>query len=220
MRIIILIILLSLFSRIDSIGQDLTANSIVEKSIQYHDPDNKWKTFKNQLFFNSKRPDGRDRNSSVLIDNNRGYFKNVEEGNDMGVVMDSCFMVPKDKNCDNVKRMRNYYVYLWGLPMKLKDEGTVIDTKFKEEEFNGIDCYVVRVPYEQDIWFFYFDKSNFAMRGYMFYKDEPAKKGEVIYLDEEVQVGSMRIPKKRKWVTTPDSRYLGTDVLLSSKSIE
>jgi len=100
--------------------------------------------------------------------------------------------------------------------MKLKDKGTLIDSKVIEEEFVGVDCYVLRVPYDEDIWFFYIDKATYAMRGYMFYKDETAKIGEVIYLTEEVKVGDMRIPKKRKWITTPDNKFLGTDILSSS----
>ncbi|HCX74522.1 MAG TPA: hypothetical protein DHU93_02925, partial [Algoriphagus sp.] len=34
-------------------------------------------------------------------------------------------------------RMRNYYTYLWGLPMKLQDPGKQIDDKVTQEELNG-----------------------------------------------------------------------------------
>lgn len=199
------------------IAQNLSALQVLDKSIQYHDPKSQWSTFNHQMDFVSERPNGPDRRTTVLINNNLGYFSQTEEGSKMEIIMDSCSVVPTGKTCDNVKRTRNYYVYLWGLPMKLKDQGTVIDKKVAEEKFEGIDCYVLRVPYDEDIWFFYIDKTTFAMKGYMFYKDEPTKKGEVIYLDEESKIGDMRIPKKRKWVTTPDGKFLGTDILTSSK---
>ena len=202
---------------INASAQLPTATALLDKAIQYHDPKDQWGTFNHELNFLSERPSGPTRKSKVAIDNNKGYFKYMEEGNEMGVVMDCCFLVPQGKTCDNVKRTRNYYIYLWGLPMKLKDPGTVLDEKVREEKFNGWDCYVLRVPYEQDIWYFYLDKENFAMRGYLFYKDEAAKKGEAIYLDEEVTINDMRIPKKRKWVTTPEGKLLGTDILLSSQ---
>ena len=32
-------------------------------------------------------------------------------------------------NCERTTKMRNYYVYLYGLPMKLKDPGTKIDPR-------------------------------------------------------------------------------------------
>lgn len=203
-------------SSVYSYAQKMTAMAILEKSIQYHDPKGQWNNFNHEMEFVSERPNGPDRKSKALIDNSKGYFQLEENGSVMSVTMEECGEVPADKTCDNVKRTRNYYVYLWGLPMKLKDQGTVIDSKVMEEKFEGTDCYVLRVPYDEDIWFFYIDKATYAMKGYMFYKDEPAKKGEVIYLEGEERVGDMRIPKSRKWLTTPDSKFLGTDILMSS----
>jgi len=212
----IIILQWAIFSSVLAIGQMPSAERLLDKSIKYHDPKGQWSSFNHQMNFTSERPNGPDRKSTVLINNNKGLFKLTEENNDMEIVMDSCTLIPSGKTCDNVKRTRNYYVYLWGLPMKLKDKGTVLDPKVAEEKFEGIDCYVLRVPYDEDIWFFYIDKSSYAMKGYMFYKDEPAKRGEVIKLEEEVLVGNIRIPKKRKWLTTPDLKFLGTDILISS----
>lgn len=198
-------------------AQSLTAEQILNKSLKYHDPNGEWKTFNHQMSFVSERPSGSDRNSTVNINNNNGLFELTEENNNMRIVMDSCFLIPAGKSCDQVKRTRNYYVYLWGLPMKLKDVGTVLDPKVKEENFEGVECYILRVPYEEDIWFFFIDKSTFAMKAYMFLKDEPLRKGELIYLDEEVRISNMRIPKRRKWVTMPEQKVLGTDILTSTK---
>ncbi|MFZ1809162.1 MAG: DUF6503 family protein [Cyclobacteriaceae bacterium] len=203
-------------SGVYAVAQEMSATSILEKSIQYHDPKGQWSTFNHEMEFVSERPNGPDRKSRATIDNNKGYFHLEENGNKMTVTMDDCTDIPEGKTCEDVKRTRNYYVYLWGLPMKLKDKGTAIDSKVMEEKFEGKDCYMLRVPYAEDIWFFYINMATYKMEGYMFYKDEPTKKGEVIYLDGEERVGDMRIPKNRKWVTTPDSRVLGTDVLMSS----
>ncbi len=211
-----IVLFVALSVNFNTLAQKLNPASILDKSIQYHDPKGQWSTFHHEMNFVSERPNGPDRNSKVLIDNSKGYFGLTEDNNNMRVTMDSCILIPDGKTCENVKRTRNYYVYLWGLPMKLKDEGTTLDPIVKEEKFEGFDCYVLRVPYEEDIWYYYIDKSTYAMKGYMFYKDEPAKKGEVIYLEGEEQVESMRIPKKRKWVTTPDGKFLGTDILISS----
>jgi len=212
-----LTLLLAIFScSVYAVAQEMNATAILEKSIQYHDPKGQWSSFNHEMEFLSERPNGPDRKSVAVIDNSKGYFHLEEEGNVMSVTMDECGEIPTGKTCDNVKRTRNYYVYLWGLPMKLKDQGTVVDPDVKEEKFENKDCYVLRVPYDEDIWFFYINKTTFKMEGYMFYKDEPTKKGEVIYLEGEARVGDMRIPKNRKWVTTPDGRFLGTDILMSS----
>lgn len=200
-----------------AVAQPMTAEQILNNSLQYHDPKGEWGTFNQQLNFVSERPNGNDRKSTVVINNNKGLFELTEENNNMGIVMDSCFLIPTGKTCDQVKRTRNYYVYLWGLPMKLRDAGTVLDPNVKEEIIEGVDCFVLRVPYEEDIWPFFIDKSTFAMKAYMFLKDETLRKGELIYLDDEVRIGEMRIPKKRKWVAMPDQKVLGTDILTSSK---
>ncbi len=198
------------------LAQNKEASLILEKSIQYHDPKGQWNAFHHQVEFLSQRPNGTDRKSIVTIDNNKGYFSLKEPANDMEITLDQCSIVPEGKTCAQVQRMRNYYIYLWGLPMKLKDDGTVLSKEVGEELFNGIECFVIRVPYEQDVWIFYIDKKSYALKGYLFYKDEPTKKGEVIYLDEEVVIDKMRIPKRRKWYTTPDKTFLGTDILIST----
>ncbi|HRK53867.1 MAG TPA: DUF6503 family protein [Cyclobacteriaceae bacterium] len=214
-KLTLLLVIVS--SGVYAVAQEMSAAAILEKSIQYHDPKGQWSSFNHEMQFVSERPNGPDRKSIALIDNSKGYFHLEENGNQMTITMDDCTDIPEGKTCDDVKRTRNYYVYLWGLPMKLKDKGTVLDEKVMEEEFEGKDCYVLRVPYAADIWYFYINRATYKMEGYMFYKDEPTKKGEVIYLEGEVRVGDTRIPKTRKWVTTPDGRFLGTDILMSSK---
>lgn len=211
------LLLAIILSNAYSMAQEMSATEILKKSIQYHDPKGQWNSFNHVMEFLSERPNGVDRQSMVSIDNNKGYFSLVEDGSEMTVTMDKCTAIPEGKTCENIKRTRNYYLYLWGLPMKLNDEGTVVDQNVKEEKFEGIECYVLRVPYEEDVWFFYIDKVTYAMKGYMFYKDEPTKKGEVIYLKNEERVGDMRIPKTRKWITTPDGKFLGTDILMLVK---
>jgi len=214
---IALIVFLTSFLHIIGNGQAINASDVLEKSIKYHDPKGEWGSFNFQMEFLSERPNGPDRNSMVIINNNTGYFKLEESKNNMVITLDNCQQIPEGKTCDQVKRTRNYYLYLWGLPMKLKDEGTPLEGTVGEERFDQYDCYVLRVPYEQDVWYFYIDKSDYRLRGYMFYKDEPAKKGEVIYLKEEEKVGSMILPKVRSWYTTPDNKFLGTDILKSAK---
>lgn len=216
MKRILMLIYFAFIGLTSGFSQELTASAVLEKSIQYHDPDKKWSTFNHTMEFLSERPNGPDRKSIVTINNNKGYFKLQEKDNDMSITMDNCELIPNEKTCDQVRRTRNYYLYLWGLPMKLKDEGTPLESSVKREKFNEYDCFVLRVPYEQDIWYFYIDQKSYSLRGYMFYKDEPAKKGEVIYLTDEVAIGKMRIPKKRNWYTTPDNKFLGTDILVSS----
>lgn len=114
-------------------------------------------------------------------------------------------------------RMRNYYTYLWGLPMKLNDPGTQIDSEVGKEELNGKRYLVARVPYEKDIWYFYIDPETFQMEAYKFYQDEPNQKGEIIYLDGLSEYKGLQIPANRSWYRTENDEFLGTDQLRGIK---
>ena len=89
--------------------------------------------------------------------------------------------------------------------------------EYKLEDFNGIEAFVVRVPYEKDIWYFYLHPETYGLMAYKFYKDEEKKIGEIILLKEEVIVGEMKIPSERSWYRTENEEFLGTDFLLKTE---
>jgi hypothetical protein len=131
---------------------------------------------------------------------------------------DICVSLPKEsKDCERAMMLRNYYGYLWGLPMKLLDKGTEIEEKYQMEDLNGIQAFVVRVPYEKDIWYFYLHPESYAMVAYKFYQDEEKQQGEIIYLNDEVIIGEMKIPAERSWYRTENDEFLGTDFLLKTE---
>jgi hypothetical protein len=82
---------------------------------------------------------------------------------------------------------------------------------------NGIQAFVVRVPYEKDIWYFYLHPESYAMVAYKFYQDEEKQQGEIIYLNDEVIIGEMKIPAERSWYRTENDEFLGTDFLLKTE---
>ena len=114
--------------------------------------------------------------------------------------------------------MRNYYHYLWCMPMKLQDPGTIIHDEVKTVDFFGKASLEVKVTYTpevgEDIWYFYFHPTTKAMHGYRFYHDQAANDGEYITLDEEVVSNGVRIPQTRKWYTHKEAKFLGEDKLV------
>lgn len=109
--------------------------------------------------------------------------------------------------------LRNYYLYLWGLPMKLYDQSTPDITTVADEKLGDVNCKVLRIAYEKDTWYFYFDDDSGRMLQYKFYQDTEETKGELITLEDEINVNGIRIPQKRSWYTLPEMKYLGTDIL-------
>jgi hypothetical protein len=203
-----------------SCDSKLTGSKLIQKSVEYHDPKGQWQELNRVFYFADSRPGKTSRQYTVKIDLPGNYFKYINSRENLvyEVEGENCIgSVKGDKECERALMLRNYYVYLWGLPMKLKDKGTEIDNEYKVEDLNGVESYVVRIPYEKDVWYFYLHPNSYALMAYKFYKDEEKKIGEIIYLKEEVIVGEMKIPAERSWYRTENGEFLGIDFLLKTE---
>jgi len=121
--------------------------------------------------------------------------------------------------CERLEWLRNYYVYLWGLPMKLLDAGTVLDPNVLSTTYQDRPVEALRVTYDpevgSDVWYFYLDPETHALAGYRFFHDEAKGDGEYITFDGTIEAGGLRLPQARAWYTNAEDRYLGTDTLVS-----
>jgi hypothetical protein len=213
-----------------------TAKELVAASITFHDPENNWQGTKSTFHFSDTRP-GKDARTAVLYLNNAEgalCIMREDDNNEVTrhIAKDKCtydidgntnpsaseiekFKLSEDRSL----MLRNYYLYLWGLPMKLTDPGTIIDPEIYKKEFNGRIRNVAKVTYDanvgSDTWYFYFNQETNEMIGYQFYHNEEKGDGEYIILSNIVEVNGMKIPKNRAWYTNPDSTLLGTDRLMS-----
>lgn len=195
-----------------------TGRDLIENSIKYHDPKGEWGKLKATFDLKDSLPSGRDsRTYQFALDNSNSKMSYSIEGLKYEVWSDSVVQIQGEIEKERALRMRNYYTYLWGLPMKLKDPGTIIEEEIKTEKLKGKEYLVVRVPYENDIWYFYFDPETYRMEAYKFYKDEPNQIGEIIFLDGEIEYSQMKIPANRTWFRTENPEFLGTDMLQEIK---
>ncbi|MFC3881420.1 DUF6503 family protein [Algoriphagus namhaensis] len=196
-------------------NEALTGPDLIKKSIAYHDPNGIWPEFKGTLRIQDSLPEGRvSRRYDVSFDNT--LSKVIYRKDDLHFIVwgDSVQVFEGEVTEERAKMLRNYYTYLWGLPMKLNDPGTLIDEKVLEETLDGVRYHVVRVPYEKDIWYFYLEPETYRMAAYKFYQDEPNQKGEIIYLEGETEFEGMKIPSNRTWYRTEKPEFLATDMLL------
>tara|TARA_R110001592_G_scaffold32976_7_gene114873 strand:- start:6935 stop:7645 length:711 start_codon:yes stop_codon:yes gene_type:complete len=232
------LILLALLFSIQSFSQELTGSQLLEKAIQYHDPNGNWNTFKGTLFVTMETPKSPKRESEIQIDIPNQLFsvkaKSGKNTSEYSIEKDSVQIVfngernpPKEilkKYKLSKKRgvfMKNYYTYLYGLPMKLKDPGTVIHLKVENKKFKGKPYLVLKATYKKEVgkdtWYFYFNPKTYAMEVYQFFHDETKNDGEYILLTGEETVNGVKMPKKRAWFINKDNKYLGTDVLKIDK---
>lgn len=212
---------------------EMTGAELVERSIQYHDPNSTWETEDISLKLYESRPGGGYRLSDLLInidqetfvlDQQRGrdhiYRKLAPEqcvtklnGQENGLT--EAQIRQYRLSCEGNELYKDYYTYLWGLPMKLEDPGTIIAEKAHRVDFFGQELLEVKVTYSEevgaDIWYFYFHPDTYALSGYRFYHDEADNDGEYILLEEEEEINGIKFPAKRHWYTHGDRRYLGSD---------
>ena len=230
MKIFFLVVLT--FVATTTFSQEMTGTQLLEKSIAYHDPSGAWDSFNGEFTLALSMNDKSERKSVITINlpkeyfnvtvdqNGKTSFREISNGqcrftNEEGEVQTAS---TEEDACERTVMFKNYYTYLYGLPMKLKDPGTHINSSVKKVAFKGKEYLVLRVTYDEavgsDIWQFYFNPETYAMEIYQFFKGEDEKSGEYILLTDEVDVKGIRMPKDRAWYYNKDDGYLGTDVLV------
>ena len=219
-------------------AQEMTAEQVLDKAIAFHDPEGKWENFKGEFTVKMRTPKNPDRTSVIQLDFPKQLFSLAvnRSGVNYSYSLDKeqCTILfdgkaefsEEDKkkyrlNCERGTMMKNYYTYLYGLPMKLKDPGTKLHPKVLQKSFKGKDYLVLKVDYEQEVgddtWYFYFDPKTYAMEVYQFYHDESNNDGEYILLSGMETINGIHMPKKRDWYYNKDEAFLGSDLLLPPK---
>ena len=231
-----LILLLFILCSLTNFSQEITGEQLLNRAIKFHDPNNNWSTFKGTLFVTMKTPNRPKRESEITIDLPKEYFsvKAQTSGNtttynvinkNANIKFNGNIPTEEEKkkynlNIERANLYKNYYTYLYGLPMKLKDEGTIIHKKVERKKFKEKEYLVLKVTYLKEIgkdtWYFYFDPTTYAMEVYQFFKDTK-ESGEYILLSALEMINGIKMPKNRAWYYNKDDGYLGTDFLSTKK---
>ena len=223
-----------------AITQSITPEALIEKTKAYHDPDSQWSTFKGSFNVQMTTPNASPRDSKIMIDLPNEYFKvtakrdtttttySIDKGKCSmernGKAVDSSEAASKGMSCNRANLYKNYYTYLYGLPMKLNDPGTNLSKTVEKKTFKGKSYLVLKVTYDatvgSDVWYFYFDPNTYAMEVYQFFKTDANGKeqpntGEYILPSDEAVINGIKMPKVRAWYYNKDDKYLGTDTLVN-----
>ena len=213
------------------------SEALIAKSIAYHDPDGRWDTGEIALRIMESRPNGVARAVEVGMAPGAGAMEVSRETDSETVTfavageailrravgadedLDEEALAEHGLDSERVMWLRNYYLFVWGLPMKLRDPGTIVDPEPVADSYNGQDALKVRVTYDPEVggdtWYFYFHPDTARLIGYRFYHDESANDGEYIHLDGEIENGGLRLPAKRSWFFHSNDEFLGEDEAVS-----
>ena len=213
------------------------AEALIAKSIAYHDPDGRWDTGQIALRIMESRPGGTTRTAHIGMTPGRGTMVVGRETDETLAVfavlgdeilhrevdgersLDEEALAEHGLDSERVMWLRNYYLFVWGLPMKLRDPGTIVDPEPMPDSYNGQEALKVRVTYDPEVggdtWYFYFHPETARLIGYRFYHDESANDGEYIHLEGEIENGGLRLPAKRSWFFHSNDEFLGEDEAVS-----
>ena len=210
----------------------------LDKSIAYHYPNNGWANFAYSLTMLETRPGGTDRNSTLVMDvpgdrfvtevlaGDTRIYRELVQGKAKGSLNGKTDVSDEDAHKhrltpERISWLRNYYFYMWGLPAKLKDPGTILGEKAEKGEFLGKPVIVLNVRYQPevgtDFWQFYLHPETAALVGCRFWRKDPKTDGEYIIFKEEYKLGDLRIPNVRGWYMNADDKHLGDDSITAHK---
>ena len=213
------------------------SETLIARSIAYHDPDGMWDTATMALRIMESRPGGAVRAATLEMTPGSGLMvvdRETEAGNvafttageeirdrslDGQSDLDEEALAEHGLDTERVMWLRNYYLFVWGLPMKLRDPGTIVDPEPVADSYNDQEALKVRVTYDPEVggdtWYFYFHPDTARLIGYRFYHDESKNDGEYIHLDGEIENGGLRLPAKRSWFFHSNDEFLGEDEAVS-----
>lgn len=233
------------FATIHAQDQIPSANYIIQQSISFHDPLSQWDTLQSSFLIEQSFHGNDKRITRIEIDSKKGKF-NYKQTRDKNVIErhispDTVYHLLNKSNAyspENQKKfkldnktslkIRDYYMYLLGLPMKLNEAKEFLEPKASLVNFKGEKLLKVAVKYREpvgkDNWYFYFDPNTFQLKAYQFFHKEEEKDGEYILLDDLIKINDLVLPKHRSWYFNKDGKYLGKDSLikpsLNSKELE
>jgi len=192
-------------------SQTLTGTQLLDKALAYHDPNNNWSTFNGELHITMETPNNSNRESVIKINIPQEYFY-VKASRDTltieyTIIKDDCEIALNGNSnldeatlkenklsCKRANMYKNYYTYLYGLPMKLKDHGTHIQEKVERKTFKGKDYLVLKVMYDEavgsDVWYFYFNQKPMSWKFISFFT--------LIRILKKKQMGSIFYCREKK----------------------
>lgn len=210
------------------------ADTLLARSLAYHDPAGLFMQRAHQFTLREQRPGSPDRQTTITFDgpgttlalsqqrNGHDIEARVSQENcqaslDGDAAIPDSLVTRYRLSCEGLSWVRDYYAFLFALPMKITAAGTILASEATDTTFQGQPVYALRVTFDaatgSDTWLLYLDKSTYALTGYRFFHNEAANDGEYIVLKGEASAAGIRIPRERQWFNNADDRFLGTDII-------
>lgn len=235
---LIMSLVLSFLLSNSSYSQDLGPKKLLDSSCDYHDFNRELMNNAHRFVIEESRP-GKSIRLCTLeynppkesfsieynIDGNKIQYRIKKNKTEIKFNGSNNFTDEEKQNYNLTRErallLKDYYYYIWYLPVKLFDPGTSLSASLTKTSFNNIQCLELAVTYpqqdESDTWRFFFSPKNHKLMGYLFFNSR--SDGEYIFLSDEITYEGLRIPAKREWYDNHNDTFLGSDKLLSIERI-
>lgn len=232
------LIILSIFLHFQAEAQ-LSAQKILQKSIEFHDPKNRWEKLNAEFSMSIIREKTPDRFFTIQLNlphktfiyevkNDSLHHKQGFAGikyevflNGKTTTLSDSEIKRYDLSQARTQYLREVYEYLLLLPMRLKNDVRFLSDEVQEEVFNQKPCYKITIQYqpvdENETWHFFIDKQSFILHGYQFYLKDKTTNGEYIFLEDYTNIKGLLVPKTKRWFWNKDDSFFRTDKILKVK---
>ncbi|MFQ5743530.1 MAG: DUF6503 family protein [Acidobacteriota bacterium] len=221
--------------------QKSAAEGLLDRAIAYHDPDGIWSRKPLRFDIKMGHSEWWDRNVDLFVDNASGIFELhmtwhediievTRRGDTWTTKLNGSESITRedrekhDLEPEQLSYWSNYFLFLLGLPMKLKDPGTILDPGPTAMTFQGREVLAIRATYEPEVgtdtWYLFFEPGTGRLLGCQFFHDQDKNDGDTMVFEGEVVVGGLRLPKRRTWYSNSDGSLRGTDTIRSVQIIE
>ncbi len=213
-----------------------TANDILTKSIQTHDPNGNWNNASFSIYIQEPRLGNPVRYSEVKLNNKDNSFelkRNREEHVSTHIVdkdgtsitylddkieTDTLLINKYRLNPNRNKGYQRFYKVLLGLPMSLNSKKITLNEDVITSSFNKEQCYKLSVilgePLFSKHWNVFFSKENNKIVGLeMVFPKDPNKGERLVFEGEFIINNDIIIPRIRHWRELNDA-YSGSDIIL------
>lgn len=220
-------------------GDGLDAGIVLGLAIGFHDPEGRWASGRFAFAVEESSADGTMRRSRLRIDNGERRFelhteragRQVEvrvDGDEVVVLADGVLVTDRRTAAalgldpERAHGLRDTYLYMYGLPMKLHDPGTRLDPVARRTRFEGRDVLELVVTYDpevgSDAWTFYVDPVDYSLAGCRVERGAGDQPDETLVFEGLAEIEGLRLPRVRHRRASEDGRPLGVDAIVVERS--
>ena len=211
-----------------------TSAEILNKAIAFHDPLQKWADYSGEVNLMTVFSDGRTSGGEIIeIQTKENFYQctGIASKTIKGIKNGECFrevdgnrnpdedLIKKySLNCENIRQMKEWHYFHFGILQELKASGLVLKDKAETVKFQGNDCLALQFTfdankikneyYKGSNWIVYIDPVNYSMEGFKIVGEDN------IYsvFSGTLTVNGMKIPLCRTYFKNEDNSFYMVDV--------